>query len=166
MNRFTYHLPSKIETIFMLGELTEEQIDHVLQSQVVGRLGCSNNMDIYVVPVTFAYDGTYIYVLSKEGTKVNMMRRNPNVCFEVDVIENMANWRSVILWGEYQELEDDREKRKAMNILANKVMPLITSETIKPLRQPMAPHIVEKEKKPIAYRILITKKTGRFEKVY
>ena len=150
----------------MLGELTKQQIDNVLQSQFVGRIGCCVNNHVYVVPVTFAYDGSYIYVTSKEGMKIDIMRKNPQVCIEVDVIENMANWRSVILWGEYQELSDDRERKKATKILADKVLPLITSETMRPKRQTMSPAIVEKERKSIVYRILITKKSGRYEKNY
>jgi uncharacterized protein len=150
----------------MLGELTSAQVDHVLHSQFVGRIGCCVKNEMYIVPVTYALSGGYIYVTSKEGMKTDMMRQNPSVCFEVDIIENMANWRSVVLWGEYQELNDERERKKAIKILADKVMPLITSETIKPKRQTMAPAIVEKERRPIVYRILITKKTGRYEKTH
>jgi nitroimidazol reductase NimA-like FMN-containing flavoprotein (pyridoxamine 5'-phosphate oxidase superfamily) len=69
----------------------------------VGRLGCSTDGKMYIVPVTFVYDGTYIYAHSKEGLKIKMMRNNPSVCFEVDIIDNLTNWRSVILWGEYEE---------------------------------------------------------------
>lgn len=150
----------------MLGELTNEQIDFVLHGQYVGRIGCYADNNVYVVPVTFAYDSRYVYVTSKEGLKVEMMRKNPKVCFEVDIIENMANWRSVILRGEFQELNDERERKKALKVLSEKVMPLITSETVKPLRQTMSPEMVVKERKPIVYRILITEKTGRFEKTH
>ena len=33
------------------------------------------------------------------------MRANPNVCFEVDAMSNMANWQSVILFGTFHELK-------------------------------------------------------------
>ena len=81
----------------MLGALYKPQIDHVLHSQVVGRIGCYADGKLYVVPITYAYDGKYIYAHSKDGMKIKMMRKNPHVCFEVDVMENMANWRSVIV---------------------------------------------------------------------
>jgi uncharacterized protein len=32
-----------------------------------------------------------------------MMRRNPEVCFEVDRVEDLVNWDSVIGWGTYEE---------------------------------------------------------------
>jgi nitroimidazol reductase NimA-like FMN-containing flavoprotein (pyridoxamine 5'-phosphate oxidase superfamily) len=148
----------------MLGELNQEQIDHVLNTEVVGRIGCYADNRIYVVPVTFGYDGTFVYAHSKEGMKIEMMRSNPEVCFQVDVMENMANWRSVIAWGTYEEISDDAERQAAMNILMTKLMPLVTSETVRPHRQTMSPQIVEKEKRAIVYRIRLTSKTGRFEK--
>ena len=33
-----------------------------------------------------------------------MMRENPWVCVEVDHMDNLANWRSVIAWGRFEEL--------------------------------------------------------------
>jgi len=83
----------------MLGRLTDDQIDHVLNTQFIGRIGCSMKNKMYVVPVTYVFHEGHIYVHSKEGLKIKMMRDNPEVCFQVDKIENMTNWRSVILWG-------------------------------------------------------------------
>jgi uncharacterized protein len=147
----------------MLGTLTKTQIDHVLDSQVIGRLGCYADGKIYVVPVTYAYDGTYIYAHSKEGEKIKMMRKNPNVCFEVDVMDNMVNWRSVILWGEYEELKGLTAQEKGMKVLTDRLMPLVASESVH-VHQSMRPQIVEKEVKAIVYRIKIKESTGRFEK--
>lgn len=149
----------------MLGKLNKTQIDDVLYGATVGRIGCYANNKIYVVPITYVYDGKCIYARSKEGMKIEMMRENPSVCFEVDVMENMANWRSVILWGTFAELEDEPAIESGMKILQDKLMPLIASETA--INQPhemRAPHIVVKEKKAIIFRIVIHEFTGRFEK--
>ena len=86
----------------MIGILTPEQIVHVLQSQIIGRIGCYADGKVYIVPVSYAYHNHYIYAHSKEGLKTHMMRQNPSVCFEVDQMDNLANWRSVILWGTYE----------------------------------------------------------------
>ena len=32
------------------------------------------------------------------------MRANPFVCFEVEDIDDLANWHSVIAWGVFEEL--------------------------------------------------------------
>lgn len=94
----------------MLGESNEAQTDQVLRSEVIGRLGCHAQGLTYLVPVTYAYDGDCIYGHSVEGLKVRMMRANPNVCFEVDAMESLANWRSVIAWVCMRSFQ---EKRRA-----------------------------------------------------
>ena len=55
-----------------------------------------------------------------------MMRENPEVCFEVEQVDNLASWRSVIAWGTYEELHGS-EAKKAMGLLVERVMPLMAS---------------------------------------
>jgi uncharacterized protein len=150
---------------YMLGTLSKTQIDHVLDSQVIGRIGCYADGRVLVVPVTYAYDGEYIYAHSKDGMKIKMMRKNPKVCFEVDVMDNMANWRSAILWGEYEELKDAASQEKGMKILTDRLMPMVISETLTHYEHhSMRPQLVEKEIKAIVYRIKIIESSGRYEK--
>ena len=68
----------------MLGELTSDQIEHLLHSEVVGRIGCHAAGRTYVVPVNYAYDGEFLYGHAADGMKLQMMRENPELCFEVD----------------------------------------------------------------------------------
>jgi hypothetical protein len=149
----------------MLGELTDGQIDQVLHTQFVGRIGCCNDERMYVVPVTYVYHNGYIYAHSKEGLKVRMMRKNPNVCFEVDTMDNMTNWRSVIIQGKYEELKEEEDQQAGMKIMVDRLAPFITSETVRPSHSfSHPPEIVEKGFKAVAYRIKVVEKTGRFEK--
>ena len=150
----------------MLGELNQAQIEQVLWSEEIGRIGCHADGQTYVVPITYVYDGESIYAHSADGMKLRMMRKNPNVCFEVDDMENMANWRSVIAWGKFEELTGD-EATHAMQLLVNRLIPLMTSETV------ASTQITESTGSPSAdtagrsvsvYRIRLTEKTGRFEK--
>src|SRR5690349_1576236 len=129
----------------MLGQLNKSQIDDVLHREMVGRIGCYTDHKMYVVPVTYVYDGEFIYAHSREGKKIEMMRKNPNVCFEVDSMENMANWRGVILWGTYEELKDKHTKELGLKKLRDRFAPLVTSETANHPHQMRAPHVVEKE---------------------
>ena len=73
----------------MLGELTPEEIDEMLRSEAIGRIGCYAFGRPYVVPITFAYDGVAVYGHSREGLKLRMMRSHPSVCFEVDRMEGL-----------------------------------------------------------------------------
>lgn len=120
---------------------------------------------MYIVPVTYVYHKGYVYVHSKEGQKVKAMRKNPKVCFQVDSIENMRSWRSVILWGEYEELKSEKAQRSAMKIMTDRLSPLALSETVVPIQNMTdAPKVIEKSLKAVAYRIKITRKSGCFEK--
>ncbi len=44
----------------MLGELNEAQVDRVLRSEVIGRLGYHAQSRTYIVPITYAYEGDCI----------------------------------------------------------------------------------------------------------
>jgi nitroimidazol reductase NimA-like FMN-containing flavoprotein (pyridoxamine 5'-phosphate oxidase superfamily) len=150
----------------MLGELTAEQIDRLLHAETVGRLGCHTRDCTYVVPVTYAYDGSALYGHTGEGMKVRMMRENPNVCFEVDHMENMTNWRSAIVWGRFEELRGTAAAR-AMGLLMDRLLPLTPSETSGAPHgsDPSAVHRAEVTGlTPVVYKIVIREKTGRFEK--
>lgn len=148
----------------MLGELTTNQIETVLQAEVVARIGCHAEDTTYVVPTTYAYDGEYVYGHTKEGMKIDMMRKNPKVCFEVDTMENMSNWRSVIAWGTFKELKEPEERKMAMQKLMDRVMPLLTGETTISHAMTDVHGKSFEAMKGVVYRIKLTKKTGRYEK--
>jgi nitroimidazol reductase NimA-like FMN-containing flavoprotein (pyridoxamine 5'-phosphate oxidase superfamily) len=149
----------------MIGKLTKEQIQEVLRQNVLGRIGCNDGERTYVVPVNYVYDGKFIIGHSTEGLKIRMMRKNPRVCFEVDEMKNLENWKSIIAWGEYQELTDERDRYYAMKLFVDRMMHLKISETaippeISPIRvHPRSPGNV----KPVIYRIVINEISGRFE---
>ncbi|HUL02151.1 MAG TPA: pyridoxamine 5'-phosphate oxidase family protein [Gemmatimonadales bacterium] len=150
----------------MLGALSDDAIERLLRSEVVGRIGCSIDGRAYVVPVTYAYDGHAIYGHSGEGMKVRMMRQNPVVCFEVDHMDDMVNWRSVIVWGRFEELRGTAAAH-AMGVLMDRLLPLTPSETaaLPHDLQPSEVHRADVAGRPVVvYRIVVEEKTGRFEK--
>jgi nitroimidazol reductase NimA-like FMN-containing flavoprotein (pyridoxamine 5'-phosphate oxidase superfamily) len=153
-------------SIIMFGSLQAQEIEEVLTGQYVGRLGCSANGRIYIVPISYAYDGKYLYFhATREGTKIQMMRENQEVCFQTDRMENMANWKSVICWGTFEELTDEQERTKALKVLLGRELPIIASQTVK--LSPGWPFQPENfnDIKGIVFRICITEKTGRFENI-
>ena len=75
----------------MIGNLTNEQIEEVLKENVLGGIGCNDGKKIYVVPINYIYDGKFIIAHSVAGMKIQMMRKNPDVCFEVDEMKSFTN---------------------------------------------------------------------------
>ena len=95
-----------------------------------------------------------------------MARANPRVCFEVDLVDNMANWRSVIAWGRFEELQGPAAGA-AMQRLMSRFLPLMTSESAQPSHGlgDVAQHRADTAgRKAVIYRIVLDEKTGRFEK--
>jgi nitroimidazol reductase NimA-like FMN-containing flavoprotein (pyridoxamine 5'-phosphate oxidase superfamily) len=89
----------------MIRALAGEEIERVLRAEVVGRIGCHAGNRTHVVPVCYVYHEGSVYGHSAYGQKIDIVRQNPMVCFEVDRVEDLVNWSSAICWGTYEELE-------------------------------------------------------------
>jgi uncharacterized protein len=92
-------------------EMTPREIDQFLCCARVGRLGLIWGENPYVVPVGFGYaDGKVFFHTCRSGVKMDILRTNPRVCFEVDEsISDGSLAKSVIIFGR-AELIGDREK--------------------------------------------------------
>jgi len=146
-------------------EYWENEMNEVLHQQIYGHLGCHADGVTYVVPISYAYDGQYIYAHSRKGMKMTFMEKNPQVCFQVDVLENMGNWRSVIAWGSYEALSDVADRKKAIEILLQRHAPPVASQTVQLGHEwPFTSEHLESIG-GVVFRILIKEKTGRFEHV-
>ena len=148
----------------MFGKLNNQEIEDLISQQIVGRIGCHADDITYVVPVSYGYDGNYVYGHTFEGMKMNMMRKNPKLCFQVDNTKNMANWKSVVCWGEFEELKEEKDCREALRVLSLRLLPIISSQTTHispewPFDSGNTDGI-----KGIFFRIKLVEKTGRFEK--
>lgn len=149
----------------MLGKLNSAEVEDLLSSQVIGRIGCHADGTIFIVPISYVYDGQCIYAHTEEGLKVNLMRKNPSVCFEVDKTHDMANWKTVIAWGKFEELEES-ERQKALQLLVNRILPLVSSETTHLFPDwPFGSEDISGIQ-GIVFRICLTEKSGRFENNY
>ncbi|MGA7671725.1 MAG: pyridoxamine 5'-phosphate oxidase family protein [Nitrolancea sp.] len=149
----------------MIGEMTSKQIDQLLSAEMIGRIGCYADGKVYVVPVTYAYSNGCIYAHSSEGSKIRMMRGNPEVCFEVEHVENMSNWQSVITHGTFEELIGE-EASRAMEMLMERFLPFLgsTSETMPAPHRPgpgSAAHSGNHQ--AVVYRICLRERSGRYE---
>jgi uncharacterized protein len=130
-------------------ELTRTEIDELLGGEIIGRIGCLAGREVYVVPVIYAYDGEAVYVYSIAGRKIEAMRDNPEVCFEVDRYDGPGDWRSAILWGRYEELGEEGAAR-ARELLRGRFT-----------GGGRGPRPTGDGSTPVAFRIVIERATGR-----
>jgi len=108
-------------------EITDrKEIDEILGLAKVMHLALSDNNMPFLVPVFFVYDGSSIYFHSaKAGTKIEILKKNPNVCFEVSIDQGVvesdvacdyeAKHRTVIGFGKAEFVESEEEKIHALN---------------------------------------------------
>lgn len=108
----------------------KEEIESILNQAEVCRLALSNNNDPYIVPLNFGYKNNCIYFHSfPEGKKIDILKKNNNVCFEIDVdcklvnAEKPCDWsmkyRSIIGFGKDSFVDSVQEKRKALDVIMN-----------------------------------------------
>jgi len=146
----------------MLGELKQDEIEHLLRTEQLGRIGCHAGGVTYVVPVSYVFNGTHIYALSAEGMKLRMMRENPLVCFEVEHVEQWYNWQTVIVWGTFEELHREQAEH-AYRLLHARLTPLVEFESRTTSGDPPPPGVASKQF--VLYRIRVEESTGRFERL-
>lgn len=103
-------------------EITDrKEIDQIISLGKVMHLALSDNNLPFLIPVFYAYDGTSLYFHSaKAGTKIDILKRNNNVCFEISVDNGIvesdmacdfeAKHRTVIGFGKAQFLESEDDK--------------------------------------------------------
>lgn len=146
----------------MLGELSADEVDDVLRSEVLGRIGCVADGWPYVVPVTYVYDGESVFVHSGEGLKLRAMRESPQVCFEVEQIRSTSDWRTVVAKGRFEQLQRDTNEY-AMTLLSGKFASVRPSASAHLERNDEA-HRLAGAHRPVLYRIRLVERTGRFER--
>ena len=149
----------------MLGELTEFEIEDMLKQQVTGRIGCHADDITYIVPINYVYKDGYVYGHSGPGKKIEMLRKNPKVCFQIDQVDSIVNWKSVVSWGEYQQITRADEMVAAMQLIIKQLTPMMREQGGHPS------HGITTNESDIGtafdlilYKIRLDKKTGRFEK--
>jgi len=101
----------------MIGLMTEDEIEEMLDAHRVGRLGCSANDRPYVIPINYRYACGDVFGCALAGRMIDILREQPLACFEIDEIDDRSGWRCVVAEGVYQELTDDRERGQALALL-------------------------------------------------
>ena len=143
--------------------MTSAEIENVLQSQSICRLACNDKKFPHLIPISYFYDGKYIYCQSQHGKKIELMQKNPNVTILVDIIGSMNNYKSVIVNGEYQELKG-HEADDARKLLFEQIFSLMTTTRIHFFQHEEAGKIDDSERiKIIMFRIKIVNTSGRKE---
>ena len=111
-----------------------EIIDIISRCEII-RLGLVDDGKPYVVPLNFAYEETggqvgFVFHSALEGRKIDIMKKNPHVCFEMDcsfkITRNaeLSKWsteyESVMGYGDIEVIVNDDERKYAMDLLVKR----------------------------------------------
>ena len=110
----------------------EQELRQILDSAKVLRLGIAVDNEPYIIPLNYGYtleNGELkLYLHSAvQGNKLDLLRKNPNVCFELDcdhvpfagrvACQYGLSYSAISGRGRAVLLEDVEEKMEAMSIL-------------------------------------------------
>jgi nitroimidazol reductase NimA-like FMN-containing flavoprotein (pyridoxamine 5'-phosphate oxidase superfamily) len=148
----------------MIATMTETEIDALLDRVLYAHLGCHSAGRTYVVPISFARSGSDIVGCTTEGMKIQLMRENPEVCFQIDEVQDLTNWKSAIILGRFEELHRS-EEIEAMSLMIDRYGPIFQENPSGSRRgREVTPDRLDgKPSRRVLYRIRISKKTGRAE---
>ena len=136
----------------MTRALTDVEARDVIKNGKVGRLGCIDNQEPYVVPINYLADDDTIYSHSLPGRKIDAMRSHPRACLQVDQIDDDFHWRSAIAFGNFEEITLPADRREILvKLLAR--FPTLTPVESMITRDAAAPD-------SIVFRIVVDRVTG------
>lgn len=110
-------------------EITDRaEIEKIIAEAPVCRIGLCDGETPYIVPMSFGYRDGCLYLHSAgEGRKIDLIRKNNRVCFEVETGVEAApgvspckwsmKYRSAVGYGRAAILDDPRKKREALEII-------------------------------------------------
>ncbi len=109
-------------------ELSLEETEEILNRQTAGVLALPGDGGYpYAVPISYIYaDGKLYFHCAKSGHKLDAIRRDPKASFCVIdqdqiVPEKFTTlYRSVIVFGQIRMIEDEKQKRSAIEKLGRK----------------------------------------------
>jgi len=99
-------------------EMTDEEMVETLADVGYGTLSLSEEAGPYAVPVSFGYDGdaayTYLLRFGEESRKIDAAERTERACLTVFEVESRFDWRSVVVTGPLEEVDDVEHAEEVM----------------------------------------------------
>lgn len=136
------------------------EIDAIIRSSLVCRLAFAGGGRPYIVPLCFGLLGDTLYFHSaSEGKKIDLLRDNPEVCFEFDngcelvLAESSCqigmNYQSVIGIGRASIVTDPEERKIALDTIVRQYVTDVTDFSEESL------------KRTLVFKVEITEMTGK-----
>ena len=79
----------------------------LLRRNAVGRIAFSFRDRVDITPIHYVHSGGWLFARTSHGAKMTIMRHSPWVAFEVDEVDTLFDWRSVVVHGTVYTMAPD-----------------------------------------------------------
>lgn len=147
----------------MIKNLKINECKKLLSENYIGRIAYISQGSPDIIPITYYYspEGNSIISYSGEGGKINAMRDNNSVAFQVDEVKSMNNWRSVLVIGEFEELSGIDAKHLLHEFSEGVKKNILRKEAASPQFISEFSNKLSSDGIPIVYRIKILETVGK-----
>jgi nitroimidazol reductase NimA-like FMN-containing flavoprotein (pyridoxamine 5'-phosphate oxidase superfamily) len=108
-----------------------KKIEEIIEKTTCCRIGLVDGSNPYIIPVNFVVNNNHLYFHSaKEGRKIDILRKNNFVCFEMDIEGEIVKGQQACFWGmkyvsiigfgQASIIEDNAGKEKVLDMLMEK----------------------------------------------
>ena len=85
----------------------------LLARNSVGRIAYAFHNRVDIQPINYVYVGEWLYGRTSPGTKLEVLKHQPWVAFEVDEVEAQFEWKSVVVRGGFYTFSHDGPETEA-----------------------------------------------------
>jgi hypothetical protein len=93
------------------GDLTRRDSLALLRRNHVGRVAFVRRNILSIEPIHYVYTGDWIHCRTADGLKLNVLSHHPWVAFEVDEIDGLFDWKSVVVRGTFYRFDPSGNER-------------------------------------------------------
>jgi len=113
-------------------EITDiNEINSIIDNCLFCRIAFSDANQPYLIPTCFGFEPNFLYFHSaNEGFKLDMLRKNPNVCFQMDCDTDLVKsklacdwgvkYKSIIGSGIAEIINEENRKKEILTIIIKK----------------------------------------------
>lgn len=100
-----------------IDEMSTKEIMDLLHKVGHGHLGFVGEGHPYVVPMHYYLRDSAIYIFTTVGMKTEYMDANPEVCLQIEEVDDLLHWRSVVVTGRAERLTVKQNIDQAMQFI-------------------------------------------------
>jgi uncharacterized protein len=104
-------------TMLDIDEMGTKEMHDLLHKVGHGHLGCAIEGHPYVVPMHYYFEEPNIYIFTTVGMKTKYMDANPEVCLQVEEVNDLKHWRSVTVTGQAEHITEPQEFDRVMQLV-------------------------------------------------